>query len=328
MSYIKLFMKKNLLIFPLFCLLPSQVFAQTSPAPYDLSSGSYTFTQWDSAAPAATYPQNMIFHTLGTQNPDENTPANGDWACSYDTINGNWIKGRGTQGIAFRNIGNSQIPACMINGIGTSIYVGDATVALNTVGCENISVSWIARMLSSFNFVNISPNQVSRFYGIACQYRIGNTGPFINVPGNYLYACNSDSVTYKPLGTSDTLTSTLPDTCNNQPVVELRWIYHQTAQNAGGPRPVLNLDDINITRDIVTSLPKSVEPFKALAVYPNPAVTGKINLNKTCNFVVLDMLGHAISKPVWARDFAVDNLSKGIYFIKTNEGEIVKFIKQ
>jgi hypothetical protein len=24
----------------------------------------------------------------------------------------------------------------------------------------------------------------------------------------------------------------------------------------------------------------------------------------------------------------VDNLSKGIYFIKTNEGEIVKFIKQ
>jgi hypothetical protein len=111
-------------------------------------------------------------------------------------------------------------------------------------------------------------------------------------------------------------------------VVEVRWIYHQTAQNAGGPRPVLNLDDINITRDIITSLPKSVEPFKALAVYPNPAVTGKINLNKTCNFVVLDMLGHAISRPVWARDFAVDNLSKGIYFIKTNEGEIVKFIKQ
>lgn len=326
MSYIKLFMKKNLLIFPLFCLLLSQAFAQTSPAPYDLSGGSYTFTQWDSTAPAATYPQNMIFHTLGAQVPDENTPANGDWACSYGQINGCSIRGLALNGVAFRNIGQSQAPACMANGTGTSIYVGDATVALNTTDCENIGISWIARMNSSFTYSDSTP--VSRFYGIACQYRIGNTGPFINMPGDYLFTCNSDSVTYKPLGTSDTLTSILPDTCNNQPVVELRWIYHQTAQNAGGPRPVLNLDDINITRDIVTSLPKSVEPFKALAVYPNPAVTGKINLNKTCNFVVLDMLGHAISRPVWARDFAVDNLSKGIYFIKTNEGEIVKFIKQ
>ena len=328
MSYIKLFMKKNLLIFPLFCLLLSQAFAQTSPAPYDLSGGSYTFTQWDSTAPAATYPQNMIFHTLGTQNPDENAPATGDWACAYNLTTGCFVRGASQLGVAFRNIGQSQVHACMANGTGTSIYVGDATVALNTTGCQNISLSWIGRMNSNFTYSDTSTPAFSRFYGIACQYRIGTSGSFVNVPGNYIFNCNSDSVTYKPVGTADTLVSLLPDTCNNQPVVEIRWIYHQTAQNAGGQRPILALDDINITRDIITSLPKSAEPFKALAVYPNPAVTGKINLNKTCNFVVLDMLGHAISRPVWARDFAVDNLSKGIYFIKTNEGEIVKFIKQ
>ncbi len=121
-------MKKYLYTLSIFCFLFSQVFAQTSPAPYDLSSGSYTFTQWDSAAPAATYPQNMIFHTLGTQNPDENTPANGDWACSYGQINGCSIRGLALNGVAFRNIGQSQAPACMANGTGTvvktSVFLG------------------------------------------------------------------------------------------------------------------------------------------------------------------------------------------------------------
>jgi hypothetical protein len=300
--------------------------AQTSPAPFDLSSGTYTFTQWDSLSAVATYPANMIFHTLGNQNPTENTPANGDWACSYGQINGCSIRGLALNGVSFRNIGQSQAPACMANGTGTSIYVGDATVALNTTGCNNISVSWIGRMNSSFTYSDSTP--VSRFYGIACQYRIGSTGAFTNVPGNYLFACNSDSITYKPLGSADTLISLLPDTCNNQPLIELRWIYHQTDQNSGGPRPVLSLDDINISRDIITATGKSVEPYKALVVYPNPVTAGKINLNKTCNFVVVDMLGQVISKPVLAKDFAIDHLSRGFYFIKTSEGEIVKFIKQ
>ncbi len=321
-------MKKYLLTLSIFCFLFSQAFAQTSPAPFDLSSGTYTFTQWDSTAPAATYPQNMIFHTLGTQNPKDSTPANGDWACAYNYTTGCFIKGLAQEGVMFKNVNNSQSVNCIANGTGTTVYVGDATVALNTTGCQNINVSWVGRMLSNFTYADTTTPAFSRFYGIACQYRIGNSGPFTNLPSNYLFVCNSDSVTYKPLGAADTLSALLPDTCNNQPVVELRWIYHQTEQNAGGQRPALGLDEINITRDIVTGLPKSAEPFKALAVYPNPAVTGKINLNKTCNFVVLDMLGHAISKPVLARDFAVDNLSKGIYFIKTSEGEIVKFIKQ
>jgi hypothetical protein len=320
-------MKKNILFVVLF-IIQISVFAQTSPAPFDLSSGTYTFTNWDSLSPALTYPTNLMFHTLGNQNPDESTPANGDWACSYDTLNQCWIKGKGTEGIAFRNTGSSQIPACMANGTGTSIYVGDATVALNTTACENITVSWIGRMLNSFNFVNTPPNQVSRFYGIACQYRIGTTGAFTNVPGNYLFICNSDSATYKPLGTADTLVAVLPDTCNNQPVVEIRWIYHQTAQNAGGPRPILGLDDINITRDIVTAVSTQNKNTKALFVYPNPILSGKLSLNNATNFMVVDILGQTVNKAIFAKEFSVDHLSKGIYFVKTSEGEILKFIKQ
>jgi hypothetical protein len=320
-----LMMKKILLIAYLYIAAYS-VHAQTSPTPYNLSSGAYTFTAWDSLAPALSYPTNMMFHTLGNQNPDENTPANGDWACAYQSLNGCWIQGKDTTGVAFRNIGSSQLPTCMANGSGANIYVGDATVALNTTTCENITVSWIGRMISSFNYADSIP--ISRFYGIACQYRIGTTGAFTNVPGNYLFKCNSDSATYKPLGTADTLVSVLPDTCNNQPIVEVRWIYHQTAQNAGGPRPILGLDDINITRDIVTSAPKQSVINKPLFVYPNPVHQGKINLSKATNFMVVDLLGQTVNKTNYGKDFSIDNLPNGVYFIKTTEGEIIKFMKQ
>ena len=321
-------MKKILLLACLFIVV-NKNYAQTSPAAFDLSSGAYIFTAWDSSVainPALSYPSNMIFHTLGNQSPDENTAANGDWACVYNLQAGCRVNGTALQGAAFVNISNSQGANCMANGSGASVYVGDATVALNTTNCENVSVSWLGRMLSSFNYSDSA--SISRFYGIACQYRIGTTGAFTNVPGNYLFKCNSDSVTYKILGTVDTLSALLPDTCNNQAVVELRWIYHQLAQNVGGPRPALGFDDINITRDVVTNSNSTSSNKKALSVFPNPVLGGKINLSKVANFMVIDLLGQTISKPVYAKEFNTENLSKGIYFIKTSDGEIVKFIKQ
>lgn len=328
-SIVLFYSMKKILFSVLFCFTGIHLYAQTSPSPFDLSSGAYTFTQWDSSAslnPAGTYPAHMKFHTLGNQNPDETTPANGDWACAYDLQTGCFVKGMAQLGVAFRNIGNSQAVNCMSNGTGTNIYVGDASVSLNTTNCENITVSWIGRMVSNFVYSDSTP--ISRFYAIACQYRIGSSGSFNNLPGNYLFTCNSDTMTYKPVGTADTLVAVLPDTCNNQPVVELRWIYHQTALNAGGPRPILGLDDINITRDIVTALMKNNTNKKALNVYPNPINSGKINLNKVCQFVVIDMLGQSISKPTLGKEFNTENLNKGVYFIKTSEGEIVKFVKQ
>ena len=321
-------MKKILLAALLFISF-QKTNAQTSPAAYDLSSGTYSFTNWDSTAsvnPALSYPSNMIFHTLGDQNPDENTPANGDWACSYDLQSGCWIKGMAAEGVTFKNIGNSQSPSCMVNGTGANIYVGDATVALNTTGCENISVSWIGRMLSNFTYADSVP--ITRFYSIACQYRLGSSGAFTNVPGNYLFKCNSDSVTYKVFGTADTMVTLLPDTCNNEALVELRWVYHQTAQNAGGPRPNLGIDDINITRDIVTNSTTLKNDVKPLYLFPNPVCNAKVTLNKFTNFVVLDVLGHTVYKSVYANEFSTDHLSKGIYFVKSSNGEIVKFIKQ
>ncbi len=310
---------------------PFFVFAQSNPTPYNLSSNTYTFTQWDSTAninPALSYPPNMIFHTTGTSDQGENGQANGDWACTYDLQTGPCFKGRALEGIGFKNTGTTQNATCKVNGTGNSVFVGDAVLALNTTDCENIKISWIGRMLSAFTFNSALPNQMSRFYAISCQYRIGTSGSFTNVPGNYQFICNIDSATYKPMGANDTLVSTLPDTCNNQPVVEIRWIYYQTFANTGGQRPLLAVDDISVTRDIVTSIPTMQSPKKTLTVAPNPINEGKLYLNKTTNFIVLDVLGQNLGKAVYGKEYNTDNLSKGIYFIKTSDGELVKFIKQ
>ena len=324
-------MRKLLLSIFTFTICIGGAFAQTSPTPYDLVNSPYIFTQWDSSATinaAGTYPTNMMFHTIGSNTPNENSAANGNWACTYDLLVGCWVKGKGTEGVAFRNIGNSQSQACVssLDTTSTSVYIGDATVALNTAGCENISVSWIGRMVSNFTYSDSTQN--SRFYGLACQYRLGTTGAFTNVPGNYLFKCNSDSVTYKTVGTADTMTTVLPDTCNNQPIVEIRWIYHQIAANAGGPRPVLGLDEINITRDVVTAINSKSKSSKALSVYPNPVNEGKIFLSKTSVFGVYDMLGQQVGKMQQGKEFNTDALNKGIYFIKTTTGETIKFVKQ
>ncbi len=315
-------------IYLIFTLFTSNIWAQSSPTPFDLGTGNFSFTHWDSLTNAAgTYPSNMIFHTVSQQSPDENTPANGDWNCAYNLTTGCYFKGRDTLGVSIRNIGNPQSANCMVNGTG-AIYVGDATVGLNTTNRENVTVSWVGRMISSFNYDTAA--QVTRFWGIACQYRTGDTGVFTNVPGNYLFKCNLDSVTYRPQFSSDTLNTVLPSSCNNLPVVQVRWIYHQLSSANGGPRPELAVDDINVTS---TSIPTSLKKIniinnKTLSVYPNPVSQGNITLSKNCNFAVYDILGHQLSRLQTARDYNTDNLPKGVYFVRTSEGETVRFIKQ
>ena len=39
----------------------------------------------------------------------------------------------------------------------------------------------------------------------------------------------------------------LPDLCNNQRIVHLRWIYFESSKSASGRRPMLRVDNIRVT---------------------------------------------------------------------------------
>lgn len=110
---------------------------------------------------------------------------------------------------------------------------GALIVAINTTGLNNISISWVCRTIL---------NQASRDNSIALQYRIGTTGNFTD-----LGTASTYSSTGKANGdVSATYMETLPAAAENQPVVQVRWIYWES-NSTSGSRDKISVDDIAIS---------------------------------------------------------------------------------
>jgi hypothetical protein len=237
-------MKSKKLLLTLFfaAVVAIRGFSQSNPPAYNLNSGAYTFTEWDSLNPAGTYPNNMVFHCTQTLEGTTFTP-NRNYACPYNLTSRARITGQRTNGVSFINTGNSLTIDCSSTGAAQPKYMGAAVVALNTLGQELVQVSWKGRMFSNFTY---SANQ-SRFYSIKLQYRSDSISSFIDVPGAVVFSSNASASSYKPNGTAETLPQvTLPANCNNNAYVQLRWLYYQDLTGAG-QRPELGIDDINIS---------------------------------------------------------------------------------
>ncbi len=231
-------MVKSINTFLLFALLffsfvVSTLFAQlTYPTPYDLSLGTYSFTDWSSTNSAGTYPPSMIFHRSGTQDPLLSTEMTTNYTSAYNLTSGSRINGLGVNGISFVNTSS--------NG-----NLGAAVLALNTTNRTNIQVTWTG------GFVKIS-GTTSREYRIVLQYKIGDSGTFQNVtdqngnPIEYVYneyVSHPNPTTLPPH--SSTFTVTLPPAVEDQPVVYLRWKYYFLGSGSGN-RPELRIDDIYV----------------------------------------------------------------------------------
>lgn len=122
-------------------------------------------------------------------------------------------------------------PTIALQGSGT----GDAphiVIYLNTTGQSNIRVSYNARDIDG-----TTDNSVQQ---INTQYRVGNTGNFINVPGGYI----PDATTGPSIATLVTpINVTLPAAANNQPLVQVRIM----TINAPSTDEWVGIDDISVT---------------------------------------------------------------------------------
>ena len=84
----------------------------------------------------------------------------------------------------------------------------------------------------------------SRHYALRLQYRVGNSGPFLDLeedgqPVEYLRnAVAGDSTLRRAVP--------LPAVLLDQPYVQLRWIYYWQSGRSG-PRDQLRLDDITVS---------------------------------------------------------------------------------
>lgn len=112
-------------------------------------------------------------------------------------------------------------------------------LAINTSGKTGIPVSFDAMTIR-----NPYGGSNSRINELVLQYRVGTTGNFTNIPGTTY----QNNTTNQQAGTDPqnpvTITVTLPDSCNNQPVVQLRWTSREVS--GGGSRPSFAVDNISI----------------------------------------------------------------------------------
>lgn len=227
------------MLMALACVISLWAEAQTLPGLHDLSAGNYSFTAWDAASAAGTYPANSIFHFVGaevTGGPTSADNASFNFGCVYNLTSRPRFLGKGTDGISMLNTGSSQFNDC-VSGTATNRFVGVMVVGLNTIGLSNISVNWTGR--------TISGGGSSRDYRIILQYRVGNSGTWTNADDNTYFQFFPAAPINQNNGDSQVLSQTLPPVVNNEAEVYLRWLYY--SQSGSGNRPELAIDDITIS---------------------------------------------------------------------------------
>jgi hypothetical protein len=119
-------------------------------------------------------------------------------------------------------------------------------LAINTMGKSAIEVQFDAMVVR--NPYDGSAN--TRINEMVLQYRIGNTTVFNTLPTTS-YLSNTVKQTTSGVTTPVnpvTIKVILPAECNNQEVVQLRWISKQNS--GGGSRPSFAIDNIRIQNDI------------------------------------------------------------------------------
>jgi autotransporter-associated beta strand protein len=209
---------------------------QTNPLAHNLSTGNWSLTGWNTAVATGSYPTNgatganattgviagainanMVFW-LHSGDPAIAAAQTANFNNTYTAGSGK-IVGNSTSGFYFDNTG----------GVG----IGSAVLAINTINRINIQVNWTGRTISVG----------ARQYGIRLQYRIGNTGTFLDANGtaaNILYTGGT-------AGTSSILpTITLPVTAENQNLVQLLWRFYYIGPSTG-IRPQFGIDEINVS---------------------------------------------------------------------------------
>jgi hypothetical protein len=216
----------------LFCCLCS--FAQgTSPAPQNLP---YVQDFSSLVSTSTTYPEGFQGWTASTapgSSYNTNAVLVGDRlltaSSSASTTSGNFHNYNGK--IGFLNSGS------------LDLTIG---LAINTLGKSGIEVQYDAMVIR--NPYDGTAN--TRINEMVLQYRVGNTSVFNTLPAaSYLSTTDKQTTSgvTAPLNPI-TIKVILPTECDNQKLVQIRWI---SKQNSGaGSRPSFAIDNISIQNDL------------------------------------------------------------------------------
>lgn len=154
----------------------------------------------------------------------------------------------------------------------TSAFVGDMTGKLGILSTAS-NMKAIGMAINTTNFTNVAVTYTAatqrqlgteRLDELGVQCRVGTTGAFINITGS---TYQNNVVTPNTTGTTAinpaVISFTLPAACNNQPVVQIRWIIRDISGSGG--RPGYSIDDVSVSGTGTTPVTSSVSPTSIAA---------------------------------------------------------------
>ncbi|UWY28398.1 choice-of-anchor J domain-containing protein [Flavobacterium sp. TR2] len=217
-----------------FCLFSGNLFAQSNPTPQSIPY----LQKFDGlAANSTTYPAGFQgWLVSATQNTSSySTALSGDKALIANS----------TANINSGNIHNYNGKIGFLNTTSADLSIG---FAFSTFEKTDIWVMYDAMIIR--NLYDGASN--NRLQEMALQYRVGTSGPFINVQGSEY---SNDSKTVQTGSVTEPLDNRvtkkivkLPSDCDNQTVVQIRWIA-RLMSGSSGSRQSFAIDNIDIRSD-------------------------------------------------------------------------------
>ena len=154
--------------------------------------------------------------------------------------------------------------------------------AFSTQGLTDVKVKYDAMTIRNpYDATN------TRINAMILQYRVGTTGNFISLAETEYYN-NSDNQTGTDVFSGQNLQKrkiTLPDECDNQPIVQIRWVSKQVS--GGGGRPSFAIDNIDIRSDNTAPITVAGYPKINNILSSGFDFINKINENGKTYFVLL-----------------------------------------
>ena len=235
----------SLLVSALF--MATSAMAQTNPTPQSLP-----YSQDFSA-----YTGSTTAYLAGWQGW---TIAGSTSAVSFPTAapSGNQAQAAGTNASTGGNVYDFNGKIGFLN---TASALKSFCLSINTTGYTSVQVSYVAATQRT--------QSADRVGAMGLQYRIGNTGTFMDVGTAYQNINTVANLSGTGSINPSTITVNLPASCDNLPEVQLRWVYKEVSGTGG--RPSFSVDDVAVSGTVY------VAPTLSFTTTPSPFDTFSTN---------------------------------------------------
>lgn len=244
----------------IFTLFVAVGWGQTNPTPHNLGSSNFSFTGFG-VGTTTTYPTSMQGHGFSS----ERTSAN-----KTDVASSNIALSANSTAFTTSSIRNEVASGISLLSSGSANF-GTIVVALDATNRQDITLGWTCAEMSP----NGTNGNGDRQNAIELQYRVGTSGSWTAVSGT-TYQSNVSSTTFASPQTFSSIV--LPTACNNEAIVQVRWLYYYVT--GSGSRDRIRLDDITISSTAASS-GCSAPTTQASAITFSNVTTNAMDVNWT-----------------------------------------------